>query len=211
MSTALARWRRHRVDYRGPAFAAVVLATLMIALLPRMWLLLDHRETQNGDLARSLAPYFAEDKSLQLIDPRLLSGAPDMATPSNAPAIAIPAPHERALDKEPPEAGKGESDFAWDPTRGYRLSEELVKPRESPSKGTRESIPLSFGSLMESRQFSAIAPQDSESVMATLNFARVQRQIFLKYAPLWSAEKATERARELYLRMLMSNPLRGPQ
>ncbi len=47
--------------------------------------------------------------------------------------------------------------------------------------------------------------------MATLNFAKLQRQIFLKNAPFWASQKATERARELYLRMIMSNPLRGPQ
>ncbi len=127
MSTALARWRRHRVDYRGPAFAALVLATLLIALLPRMWLLLDHRETREGRTwLAALPPISPKTKACNSSTRAFFPARRDWQTPANA-ARARPSPHPQkvALDKEPPRRGEGESDFAWDPTRGYRLSDEL--------------------------------------------------------------------------------------
>jgi hypothetical protein len=211
MSTALANWRRHRLDYRWPALAALVLTALMMALGPRVWRLFDHREARQSRLDRSLAPYFAQDEGLQLIDPRLLSSAPGVATRASEPSVVLPSPSRTTPAEDRPEAGTGENDFAWDPTQGYRLSDELTKPKEAPTPSPEESIPLGFGSLLKASRLSTIALQDSASAVSALNFAKLQRQIFLKHAPLWSAQKATEHARELYMRTIMSNPLRGPQ
>ncbi len=211
MSTALAAWRRHRVDYRWPALAALVLASLILALLPRTWRFLEQRRIGALVPEQSLAPFFAEDEGLQLIDVRLLQGGAGKAASKSAPTVVRPESPKSIPRDESEELGTGENDYAFDPTHAYRLGQELLKPDAAPHPLAQQSIPLAFGSIVDSRGHSALAPRDSQVTRAELNFAQLQRQLFLKNAPTWAMDKATERARELYLKMLMSNPLRGPQ
>ena len=211
MSTALAAWRRHRVDYRWPAFLAFVLAGLILALVPRAWRFLEPRPVSAPALQKSLAPFFAEDEGLQLIDVRLLHSSPGQRATESAPTVVRTESPRKSSENESPESGTGENDYAFDPTSAYRIGSELVRPDSTTGLGAQRSIDLSFGSIVASRKDLALAPRDTQAVRAELNFAKLQREIFLKNAPRWATEKATQRARELYLKYLMSNPLRGPQ
>jgi hypothetical protein len=161
---------------------------------------------------QNLARFFAEDQGLQLIDVRLLSGTPKVRIQRSVPAVVresdqVPAPSE---DSRP--EGTGEQDFSWDPTQAYRIGRELLMPKVDAKGELAAPERPNLGVLLSTRGSASFAVTDtSQSAAAQASFSRLQRQIFRRKAPAWEYDKAAELMRQRYAKMLLSNPLRGPQ
>lgn len=209
MSTALQQWREHRVDYRAPGLAALLLLLGLAILLPADWLALSWLGSTRSKTFD--APQFSmtDDEGMQILDVRILAPAalPDLEQAAAPQRMARGTEFEAA-----PELEGGDGEFSWDPTHGFRLGDELVMPEDRGEQNGPDELLRSLEFLLSSEGVASYTLSDtSHAALARANFTRLQRQIFLRDAPGWAYDKAVERYRELMTRMLYENPLRGPQ
>ena len=147
-----------------------------------------------------------QDEGLQLLLVELLPSAPADGAP---PAQVVRPEEDPAPPAAPEEDGGGAGDHAFDPTRAYRLADEILVPAApSPADSTRRSLDY----LLSLEGVASQAMEDtSQAARARADFVRLQRLYFQGKAPLWAYEKAVERYREIMDRMLFDDPLRGPR
>ncbi len=210
MSSALADWREHRVDYRLPGLLTLLLFVALGLVLPQDWLDLPWLGTPGVRYLDTREFQMAEEAGLQIIDVKILALAP-AALPRSQPI----APEKVELVVEPdssPEEFGGEGEFSWDPTHAYRGGEELLLPEASGAETRADETMRSLKFLLSLDGVESYTLSDtSHATLAHTNFTRLQRELFEKNAPIWAFEKASERYRDLYHRLIHSNPLRGPQ
>jgi hypothetical protein len=210
MADSLAQWQEHRVDYRGPGLAALLLFALIGFLLPQDWLDLPWLGGP-GRLSEAPAEFdFAPDEGLQILDVEILAPVP--VTVSLEPP-ASPERVEITLEPVPDSSDlAGEGEFSWDPTHAYRGGEELLVPDPLPGSGAPDDILRRLEFLLSMDGAASYTLGDTSQIaLGHSNFFRLQRELFARNAPGWAYEKAVERYKETMGRMLFDNPLRGPQ
>jgi hypothetical protein len=210
VSTPLQQWRQHRADYRAPLLVALLLLVGFGGLMPEDWLDLPWLGSSRR-VPPALGPFLhlGDEEGLQVLDVEVL-GAPTGAAPviPGAPERVVIAPTPADQPAELP--GRGE--FGWDPTHAYRGAEELLIPgaRRAPTVEEEKLRRLEY--LLSQQGAASYSLGDTSQVfLAHSSFTRLQRELFARQAPIWAYEKALERYREMYNRLLFDNPLRGPQ
>jgi hypothetical protein len=209
MSTALQEWREHRIDYRVPGLGALLLLLCTAFLLPADWLQLSWMGPAGS--AKVEAPRFpaVEDEGLQILDVEVLAPAGSHPRLPDFEARRV-EPGEDPSRAEEPEGGEGE--FSWDPTHAYRLGDELLVPGAPEASDDGAEIFRRLEFLLSSEGAASYSLSDtSHAALAHTSFTRLQRELFLQSSPAWAYERAVERYRENMNRILLDNPLRGPQ
>jgi len=209
MATALQEWREHRLDYRAPGAAALILLLGLAILLPHDWLSMSRLGTAGPNTVERQPLQLTGDEGLQILDVEILAPAGSLSKihPTVPTRVDVGAEFESV-----PELEGGEGEFSWDPTHAYHLGNELLMPKSDDAAGGPDELLRSVEFILSSEGAASYTLSDtSHAALAQVSFTRLQREIFLKNAPGWAYDKAVERYRQAISTMLYENPLRGPQ
>jgi len=216
VGTPLDAWRRHRVDYRLPAVAALVMALVLFSLMPRLWNVFGRSPLDVSPIGAVFSPLrFAEDEGLRILDVRVLSPSASLDHGAAGQAFDSGMALSREGKRPAPESGRPESGrngLVWNPARNHQIARELLAPVPESAPGVTE---LARPRLLQFLSMDAVASvslaDTSQVTLGHLGFVGLQRQIFLENAPRWAYEAAAERYRRALEQIAKDNPLWGPR